>query len=131
MNILLIQFIPVALFFLSICVPIGIIVCIRRQRKNRRNPLTFQMLRAPGESISERIDKLSGDIDQYVTLTGFVPLLCYSVYLSTRYVAHTEVSPVTFFLLAIGFVIFYGFQLNKAFVQRHKEQLGYELRGHP
>lgn len=124
MNTLIIQLVPVALFFLSISVPVGIIVWIRRQRRGRRNPLTFQMLRAPGESISVRIDKLSSDMDLYVTITGFVPLLCYSVYLSTRYIAHAQVSPVVFLLLAMGFVTFYGFQLNKAFIQRHKEQLG-------
>jgi len=124
MNTLLIQLIPTALFFLSICVPVGIVVWIRRQRKNRRNPLTFQMLRAPGESISERIENLSSDIDQYVAFTGFIPLLCYSMYLSTRYVAQTQASPVVFLMLAVGFVAYYGFQLNKAFIQRHKEQLG-------
>ncbi len=124
MNTFFIQLIPLALFLLSICVPVGIVVWIRRQRKNRRNPLTFQMLRAPGESISERIENLSSDIDQYVTFTGFVPLLCYSMYLSTRYVAQTQASPVVFLILAFGFVAYYGFQLNKAFIQRHKEQLG-------
>lgn len=124
MNTILIQLIPIALFFLSICVPVGIVVWIRHQRKNRRNPLTFQMLRAPGESINERIENLSSDIDQYVTFTGFVPLLCYSMYLSTRYVAQTQASPAVFLMLAVGFVAYYGFQLNKAFIQRHKEQLG-------
>lgn len=124
MNTFLIQLIPVALFLLSLSVPFGVIVWIRRQRKSRRNPLTFQMLRAPGESISERIEELSSDIDQYVTFTVFVPLLCYSVYLSTRYIAQAQVSSIAFFLLASGFVAYYGFQLNKAFIQRHNEQLG-------
>jgi len=82
------------------------------------------MLRAPGESISGRIEKLSDDIDQYVTFTGFVPLLCYSMYLSIRYIAQSQVSPVAFLLLAMGFVVYYGFHLNKAYIQRYKEQLG-------
>lgn len=124
MNTFLIQLIPVALFFLSLSVPFGIIVWIRRQRKSKRNPLTFQMLRAPGESISERIEELNSNIDQNLTFTVVVPLLCYSVYLSTRYIAQAQVSPIAFFLLASGFVAYYGFQLNKAFVQRHKEKLG-------
>lgn len=124
MNTFLIQLIPLALFFLSLSVPFGIIVWIRRQRKSKRNPLTFQMLRAPGESISERIEELNIDIDQNLTFTVFVPLLCYSAYLSTRYIAQVQVSPIAFFLLASGFVAYCGFKLNKAFIQRHNEQLG-------
>lgn len=54
MNTLLIQFIPVALFLGSLSVPVGIVLWIRYQRKHRRNPLNYQMLRAPGESINNR-----------------------------------------------------------------------------
>ena len=58
MNTLLIQLIPLALFLLPLSVPICIVFWIRSQRKGRRNPLTYQMLHAPGESISQRIDLL-------------------------------------------------------------------------
>jgi len=124
MNTLFIQLIPLALFLLPLTVPIGIIFWIRHQRKGRRNPLTYQMLRAPGESISQRIDLLSNDIDQYLTVSGIVPLLCYSMYLSTRYIANNQVSPVIFVLISIGFLAYFGVRLNKTYVQRHKEQLG-------
>lgn len=124
MNTFLIQFIPLALFLLPLTVPIGIVFWIRHQRKGRRNPLTYQMLRAPGESISQRIDSLSDDIDLYLTMTGIIPLLCYSMYLSTRYIANNKVSPVIFVLISIGFLAYFGVRLNKAYVQRHKEQLG-------
>jgi len=124
MNTFFIQLIPVALLLLPLSVPIGIVFWIRHQRKGRRNPLTYQMLRAPGESISERIELLSDDIDLNLTMSGIVPLLCYSVYLSTRYIANNHISPVIFVVLSIGFLTIFGARLNKAYVQRHKEQLG-------
>jgi hypothetical protein len=124
MNTFYIQLIPVALFLLPLSVPISIVFWIRHQRKGRRNPLTYQMLRAPGESISQRIDSLSDDIDLNLTMTGIVPLLCYSVYLSTRYIANKQISPAIFVVMSIGFLTYFGIRLNKAYVQRHKEQLG-------
>jgi len=124
MNTFFIQLIPAALFLLPLCLPIGIVFWIRHQRKGRRNPLTYQMLRAPGESISQRIDLLSNDIDLNLTMFGIVPLLCYSMYLSTRYIANNQVSPVIFVVISIGFLTYFGVRLKKTFVQRHKEQLG-------
>jgi hypothetical protein len=124
MNTFYIQLIPVALLLLPLTVPIGIVFWIRHQRKGRRNPLTYQMLRAPGESISQRIELLSDDIDLYLTMTGVVPLICYSMYLSTRYIANNQVSPVIFVVMSIGFLTYFGVRLNKTYVQRHKEQLG-------
>lgn len=124
MNTFYIQLIPVALLLLPLSVPIGIVFWIRYQRKGRRNPLTYQMLRAPGESISQRIELLSDDIDLNLTMSGIIPLLCYSMYLSTRYIANNQISPVIFVVLSIGFLTYFGVRLNKAYVQRHKEQLG-------
>ena len=124
MNTLLIQFIPVALFLLPLSMPLGIVFWIRHQRKGRRNPLTYQMLRAPGESISHRIELLSDNIDLNLTMSGIVPLLCYSMYLTTRYIANKQISPMIFVVMAIGFLAYFGFRLNKDYQQRHKEQLG-------
>lgn len=124
MNTLLIQLIPAALFLLPLSVPLGIVFWIRHQRKGRRNPLTYQMLRAPGESISQRIELLSNDIDLNLTMSGIAPLLCYSMYLTTRYIANKQTSPMIFIVMAIGFLAYFGFRLNKDYRQRHREQLG-------
>jgi len=124
MNLLLIQSIPLALFLLSLCVPLCIALWIRYQRRQRRNPLNYEMLRAPGESISKRIELLNDDIELYFTFSGIVPLFCYASYLSTRYIAHSPASPYIFLILALGCLAYYGIKLNKVIRQRHKEQLG-------
>jgi hypothetical protein len=124
MNTLLVQLIPVAFLLLPLSVPIGIVLWIRHQRKHRKSPLNYQMLRAPGESISKRIELLNDDVDQYLTISGIVPLLCYSMFISTRYIANIQMSPIIFVIMAIGFLAYFGFRLYKTYIQRHKEQLG-------
>ena len=124
MTQMLLQLIPAVLFLLSLCVPVGIVFWLRHQRKNRRNPLTFDMLRAPGESISERIKLLNDEIDQYVVFTGITPILIYSSYLTVQATANQSASPLAFIVLALGFVAYFGVKLKALLKQRHKEQLG-------
>ncbi len=124
MDTFLVQLLPAVIFILSLSVPLGIALWIRHQRKHRRNPLTAQMLRAPGESISKRIDQLSEDVDLYLTFSSIVPLLCYSGFLTTRYIANSKVSPLIFVVLALGSLAYFGGRLNTAIRQRHNEQLG-------
>lgn len=124
MNTFFIQLLPSAIFLLSLIVPLCIALWIRHQRKHRRNPLTFQMLRSPGESINKRIELLSEEIDELFTFSVIVPLLCYSGYLTTRYIASVKVHPAIFVVLALGYMTFFGVRLNKAIRQRNNELLG-------
>lgn len=124
MNVLLVQFLPVVLFFLSLTIPVCLALYIRYQRKQRRNPLTFQMLRAPGESINSRIEQLNDDIGTDFAFVGFIPLFCYSAFLSVRYLANAKISPWTYVIIALAYIIFFAYRLNRAIRQRHNEQLG-------
>lgn len=124
MNTFLIQLIPAALFLSSLCVPLGIMLWIRYQRRHRRGPLNYQMLRAPGESNSRRIEQLNTDIDMYFTFSGVVPLLCYAGYLTTRYVALTPAPPLPFLVIATGVVAYYGVRLYRLIKRRNQELLG-------
>lgn len=124
MNIFFAQLLPVFIMFVSMTIPVLVVLRARQKRKGRRNPLTIQMLRSPGESISQRIDKLSEDIDFFFTFSTLGPVICFSLYLSTRYIADTKVSPYSFVIAAVGLLVYFSFRLNQAFVRRHKEQLG-------
>lgn len=124
MNLLIVQFLPLAIFAVSLTVLFCLTLWIRHQRKQRRTPLTFQMLRNPGESISERIEKLNDDILSYFAFTVIMPLYCYSGFLSTRYFTNAKTSPWTYCALAVGFVAYFIYRLNKALRQRHNERLG-------
>lgn len=124
MNSLLIQFIPHAIFLLSFCVPLVISFWIRYQRKNRRNPLTSQMLRAPGESIGQRIEKLNDDINICFSFLLILPLLFYSIYLPSMLDGKAQSSPVVYVISAVVFLAYFGLRLYKAVRQRHNECLG-------
>lgn len=125
MNSLLIQYVPIfAIFLISFSVPVGITLWFRHQHKNRRSPLTSQMLRAPGESIAKRIEVLNDDVDLYFSFSTFVPLLCYTLYLSSRYVVKDQTSPFVFVMIAVIFMVYFWVRLNKVIRQRHNECLG-------
>lgn len=124
MKFFFVQFLPLLFFALSFAVLLCLALWISHQRKQRRNPLTFQMLRSPGESINRRIEQLNDDIGTYCACIGFIPLFCYSAYLSTRHFTNEKTSPWSYCLVGIGYLVFFTFRLNKAIRQRHNERLG-------
>jgi len=118
------QFTPHLIFLLSICVPLVITKWIRYQRKNRRNPLTYQMLRAPGESINQRIELLNDEINLFLSFSVISPLLCYSIYVSSRYFTKANTSLLGFVIMAVILLSYFGYRLNLAVRQRYNELLG-------
>lgn len=119
------QFLPVIIFIASMIFPLSVALWVRRQRKDRRSPLTLQMLRAPGESLSKQIDALIEDIDTYLITATIIPLACFSMYLSTRYIGgNTRVSWLIFFILACCGMIFTCYKLISLLKKRHDLSLG-------
>jgi hypothetical protein len=60
------------------------------------------MLRAPGESLSGLIDKISEDIDIFLVMATVIPLLCFSTYLSTYYLGNTKISWIPIFIVGVA-----------------------------
>lgn len=87
MNKFLISLLPAIIVF----IPAAILFTIffyrdYRLRKNgRKNPLSRDLLRSPGDSLREKIDELSSLIDLYLTCAMVGPLLLFSTYLSQAY----------------------------------------------
>jgi len=121
---MLYQLVPLLIFFLSLAVPICVALWARHQRRNRRSPLTVQLLRAPGESLSREIEKISEDIDSYFMLFVALPLMFFSIYLSQRYLGHQKVSGILFAVLAAGCMGYFAYKLAKLLKQRHNLSLG-------
>lgn len=55
------------------------------KRFGRRNPLTRDLLRSPGDGLREKIDELSLEIDAYLTFLLITPLLLYASFVSQAY----------------------------------------------
>lgn len=124
MKLFMAQFIPLLIFLGSLSVPLVFILWTKRKRKGKRNPLTAQMLRNPGESIAQRIEELDEKADSYLVFASTMPLMIFSSYMSARYIAEVKVTPLLFVVMAVGLLFFYAFRLNQTIIRRHKEQLG-------
>lgn len=95
----------------------------------RRNPLTSQLLRSPGESLREKIDDLTIDIDSYLLLFFCSPLFLYSLIISQLYFTNTKLNTSTnvFYVIAIIAVMGLGFvKLGGLLRLRRAYRLGFE-----
>lgn len=124
MNLIVAQLIPLLIFLVSLAIPLLFVFWAKRKRKGKRNPLTAQMLRNPGESIAQRIEELDEKIDSYLVYASTMPLMVFSAYMSARYIGQAKTSPLFFIVIAVGFLLFFSIRLNQTIVRRHKEQLG-------
>jgi hypothetical protein len=110
---------------MPIAVIIGIVVLIyaltyfyRLGKKGRRSPLTRHLLRSPGESLRRVIEEVSFNIDYYLAVTFFLPVI-WAVYLSQVNVnflqAHTSLVAIfsSVFLITLIFCIYKVWTLLK------------------
>lgn len=118
------QYIPLVIFFASMIVPLSIAFSIRHQRRGRRSPLTVQLLRSPGESLSRQIEEISDSLYEYFTFLTFIPLLFFSMYLSMRYLGNQKISWVVLLIPCIAFVIYFSYKLASLMKIRNNLSLG-------
>jgi len=118
------QLIPIAIFFASICVPVCLALWVRYQRKGRRTPLTVQLLRSPGESLSRQLEEISEELDFHFAFFTLMPLLCFSSYLSMRYLGNQKVSWVASMIPYAAFMIYFSFKFSTLMKKRNSLRLG-------
>jgi hypothetical protein len=97
--------------------------------KKRHSPVTGEFLRAPGQSLVEKIDNLNEDIGLYATLVITVPLILYSSYVSQLYFYDHEIDAMVVNILGgIGaaITIFYLLKTLKLLKKRRDLRLGYD-----
>lgn len=124
MTVFFSQLIPALICLFSMFLPVPFALWIRHRRKNKRSPLTSQMLRASGESIGRRIEGLNVDLDLFFTYFALIPLTCFSMYLSSRYIGGSNASPGVFIFICIFCLIPTGYRFTQVLRQRHNECLG-------
>ncbi len=122
------QFIPVVLFFIP---ALGILGLIKYRdwkfyKAGRRNPLTSDLLRGPGETLRERLDEINSDILWNVTILFSMPTLLYSMYLTLQL---NEKKPgivvlVTYIVLGVGVSIRTLLGMYKSMNLRRQHALG-------
>lgn len=123
MNILILN-IPTVIFLLSLLFPLAAIFWYRHTSKSHRTPLTQDLLRGPGDSIRKVIQEVDENIDTYLVMTVVLPVICYAVYITDRYVAKDHTHWVVYVLLAVLPLMYFTFKLARSLKRRNALRLG-------
>ena len=98
-----------------------------KKREARKFPFTDDVLRSPGESLSQKAEELSFDLSMYFGLVPLVPVMVYAVYLQGIAI-DGEVPPavaVMLLLIASAAVSYLLIRMYRILSERHNYQLGY------
>lgn len=124
-NKLIMSFIPVVLLVFSFIVLVLFMKFYNSRKKGRRNPLTRNLLRGPGQSLVAEIEKLNDDIGWYLILIFFYPVLIYAMYVP-QLIDVTGKYRMPFFVFIIFFIVFIGYCIFKL-LPLMKKRYGYRL----
>ena len=99
------------------------------RRKKRRSPFTAKFLRAPGQSLIEKLDTINDDLVIYMALLFTMPVLFYAFYISDLYFQKRPLSlNLALVYIVIGGVFIGGlvFKMVRLLNLRRITRLGYE-----
>lgn len=102
------------------------------RNRNRRSPLTSDLLRPPGYGLQEKIDDMEIDIDAYLMMMIITPMMLYGLWLQQRVFTDPTRHPVNGIILAIAACILFVvtlirlMKLTKA-RQKYREALSGEV----
>lgn len=102
------------------------------RNRNRRSPLTTDLLRTPGFGLQEQIDALNDDITVYLMATTWVPLMLFGTYQLPTQNTQTLSPPTNGILLAAAALVLLVFLTVRLIrkvdlCQRYREALAGEL----
>ena len=98
-------------------------------RKKRRSPFTDKFLRAPGQSLLQKIDDINAELHAYLAFSIAIPFIMYSGYMSEIFFRERPLvsSPLIIYtamgVIAIGIFIFI---IVRLFNSRRIIRLGYD-----
>ena len=104
-----------ALMILPTLVAFGMVLTWKRwfRNRNRRSPLTSELLRPPGYGLQEKIDELGIDIDGYLFVIVVMPMMFYGLWLQQRVFIDLTIKPVNGVSFIIAAVLMYVYVLVK------------------
>lgn len=122
------ELMPVMLFCLSAIVIVTLFKYLEwcSKKEARKNPLTNDLLRGPGESLREKIDELTSDIMGILASLMLMPVLLYAMALSIQVFAKTLGKAMILFYVTVGIILTCWFlvKVTKAYGIRSKYRLG-------
>lgn len=128
MNFSWIQFVPLLLVGAFILLSLGILTfATKRMMQGRRNPLTSDLLRNPGESLRPQVDDLTLDILGLSFGFFVVPLVVYTQVVTASYLTKKPPSlflMVIMIVIGLAFVSYFAVRIIKLMGKRNKLRLG-------
>ena len=123
--------IPAILVFISLGIAVSMIKILKTYHslKKRRSPFTAKFLRAPGQSLIEKLDDINDDLVAYMAMLIAMPILLYAFYISDLYFQKRPLSfnqALVYIVIGILFVGGLTFKMVKRLNLRRKMRLGYE-----
>lgn len=123
MTLLLNEAIALALYLAPTGAILGMVKVARRRyhRRDRRNPLKRELLRAPGHSVALQLEDHRSDLIALMSATAPVPLFLYAVYRTPTGWAPGAVLGLIFLL---GGIVFLAWRVSVLVRETRKLQLG-------
>ncbi len=129
MSMLVYQFTPILILFVSLAVLLGFLIAHRKltEIRRKRSPFTKDFLRGPGFSEFKRIELINDDLTQWLFVLLFSPIAIYSILFV--HIHHPDRLFQDNLFFYIPFAMFYGFglyRMNFHLNQRRNARLGFE-----
>lgn len=128
MTQLLITLLPaVVLLLLMFLVAFPAIWINRLKGRNKKSPLTSELLRSPGETLRIQIDELNAEVDLIMICTVSIPISIYAVWLTQVHFAtvhNPKFTAVVYAVFSFVFVVYASVKLAKILNHRRDLRLG-------
>ena len=127
MRSILVQLIPVLIFLGPLMILSGLFYYLNSRRRDRRSPLTRDLLRGPGHSLLKQIEDLNLRIDCHATILATMPLFLYASYLTRSHfgvAVQGDNMGIICGLIWFIFTLHYGKRLRRLLKERQAYRLG-------
>lgn len=109
------------------CLYVAVILTRRHlHERDRRNPLTKNLLRAPGHSLRDKQEDQLGVVTAYIAVGPVVPLLAYAMYQAQIAAGSRPAAAWLYIVVAVAFLIFSGARIARAMKELRSIRLGLE-----
>ncbi|MFH7319266.1 nuclease-related domain-containing protein [Desulfurivibrio sp. D14AmB] len=126
----LVQFLPVVVIAVFFGLLLVLFVITKKwHQRGRRNPLTRDLLRNPGESLREQVEDLSFDLVSHISMLVFFPFVWGTQLLIQYFLLQKGPTFGTLLLnvlTLLGFMIYFCVQIVRIWRKRHNLRLGFE-----
>jgi len=119
--------IPALIFVGTLLFLAGILYWHNSRRRKHRSPLTRQLLRGPGQSLSVYIEELSIKIETYAISIATIPLFLYSSYISAHYYGVAKQgghAGIIYAFMTTGIIILLAVKMRRLLKERQAMRLG-------